>query len=262
MTATAHFPSVVTPITSARRASTNLAGNARNALVKCSKCSLRHVCLPVGLSETDLCQLDGLVRMHRAVKRGEALYRTAQPFESLFAVRAGSFKTLILHGDGREQVTGFQMGGELLGLDGIGTEHHTCEAIALEDSSVCVIPFHMLEQLSHEVSSIQRQVHRIMSQEIVREHGVMMLLGSMRAEERLAVFLLNLSDRYRRRGYSATEFVLRMTREEIGSYLGLKLETVSRLLSRLQEEGLLQVQGRTVKLLDLPALRQLAGRHC
>jgi CRP/FNR family transcriptional regulator len=259
MTATAHFPSVVTPITSARRASTNLAGNARNALVKCSKCSLRHVCLPVGLSETDLCQLDGLVRMHRAVKRGEALYRTAQPFESLFAVRAGSFKTLILHGDGREQVTGFQMGGELLGLDGIGTEHHTCEAIALEDSSVCVIPFHMLEQLSHEVSSIQRQVHRIMSQEIVREHGVMMLLGSMRAEERLATFLLNLSQRLLARGYSPSEFNLRMTRDEIGSYLGMKLETVSRTFSRFQEIGLLAAQQKQIRILDIAGLQKVVA---
>jgi CRP/FNR family transcriptional regulator, anaerobic regulatory protein len=259
MTATAHFPSVVTPITSARRASTNLAGNARNALVKCSKCSLRHVCLPVGLSETDLCQLDGLVRMHRAVKRGEALYRTAEPFESLFAVRAGSFKTLILHGDGREQVTGFQMGGELLGLDGIGTEHHTCEAIALEDSSVCVIPFHMLEQLSHEVSSIQRQVHRIMSQEIVREHGVMMLLGSMRAEERLATFLLNLSQRLLARGYSPSEFNLRMTRDEIGSYLGMKLETVSRTFSRFQEIGLLAAQQKQIRILDIAGLQKVVA---
>ena len=260
MMAMAHFPSVVTPITSARHGSTSLAAvNARNALVKCSKCSLRHVCLPVGLSETDLCQLDGLVRMHRAVKRGEALYRTADPFESLFAVRAGSFKTLILHGDGREQVTGFQMGGELLGLDGIGTEYHTCEAIALEDSSVCVIPFRMLEQLSHDVPAIQRQLHRLMSQEIVREHGVMMLLGTMRAEERLATFLLNLSQRLLARGYSPSEFNLRMTRDEIGSYLGMKLETVSRTFSRFQEIGLLAAQQKQIRILDIAGLQKVVA---
>ena len=259
MAATALFQSTVTPITSARRAPANFGADPRNSLAKCSKCSLRHVCLPVGLSDMDLRQLDGLVRLRRTVKRGETLYRTAKPFESLYAVRAGSFKTLILHSDGREQVTGFQMGGEILGLDGIGTEHHTCEAIALEDSTVCVIPFKMLEQLSHEVPSIQRQLHRIMSQEIVREHGVMMLLGSMRAEERLATFLLNLSQRLFARGYSPSEFSLRMTREEIGSYLGMKLETVSRAFSRFHEAGLLEAQQKQIRILDVKGLGQIVA---
>jgi CRP/FNR family transcriptional regulator, anaerobic regulatory protein len=180
----------------------------------------------------------------------------------LYAIRIGSCKTTVLAEDGREQIAGYHMLGDIIGLDGIASERHGCEAVALEDTEVCVLPFDRLEELARAVAPLQHNLHQFLSREIGRDQNVMLLLGSMRAEERLAVFLLNLSERYRRRGYSATEFVLRMTREEIGSYLGLKLETVSRLLSRLQEEGLLQVQGKTVKLLDLPALRQLAGKHC
>src|SRR5262249_41674271 len=157
---------------------------------------------------------------------------------------------------------GFQMVGDLLGIDGIAAESHMESAVALEDSDVCVFSYRQLDAVSSGLDSLRHQLHRVLSREIVREHGTIMLLGSMRAEERLAVFLLDLADRYQRRGYSSTDFVLRMTREEIGSYLGLKLETVSRLFSRFQEEGLLQVQGRVVKLLDLTGLKRLSGRRC
>jgi CRP/FNR family transcriptional regulator len=178
-------------------------------------------------------------------------------------VRTGFFKTCVSSEDGRDQVTGFQMAGELLGLDGIGTERHTCDAVALEDSQVCVIPFHQLEDLSREFSDLQRQLHRVMSREIVRDHGVMLLLGSMRAEERLAAFLLNLTQRLRARGFSATELVLRMTREEIGSYLGLKLETVSRAFSKLQDDGALEVKQRHIRVIDPSALQALVnGSAC
>jgi len=169
-------------------------------------------------------------------------------------------KTKLLLEDGREQVTGFHMAGELMGMDGIGTERHTCDAVALEDSEVCVIPFERLEGLSREMEALQHHFHKVMSREIVREHGVMMLLGSMRAEERLAAFLLNLSQRLSTRGYSPNEFNLRMTREEIGSYLGLKLETVSRVFSRFQEEGLIAVQQKNIRILDAAGLRKLVGR--
>lgn len=228
--------------------------------VACSSCNLRELCLPVGLSSDDLERLDGMVATRKHVPRGDALFRSGDRFQSLYAVRTGFFKTCVSSEDGRDQVTGFQMAGELLGLDGIGSDRHACDAVALEDSQVCVIPFGQLEQLSRDFGTLQHQLHRIMSREIVRDHGVMLLLGSMRAEERLASFLLNLSERYRRRGYSSSEFVLRMTREEIGSYLGLKLETVSRLFSRFQEEGLIQVQGRAVKIIEMAAMRQLVGQ--
>ena len=227
--------------------------------VACSNCNLRELCLPLGLSEEHLSQLDALVATRRPVPRGGALFRSGEAFQSLFAVRVGFFKTCVAADDGRDQVTGFQMAGELLGLDGIGTERHTCDAVALEDSQVCVIPYAQLESLSREVGELQRQFHRIMSREIVRDHGVMLLLGSMRAEERLAAFLLNLTHRLQLRGFSATALVLRMTREEIGSYLGLKLETVSRTFSKFQDDGVLEVRQRQIRVLDAEALQRLVA---
>ncbi len=231
--------------------------------VACANCNLRELCLPVGMSVTQMDQLDAIVANRRAVPRGEALYRAGDAFASLFAVRTGFFKTCVSSEDGRDQVTGFQMGGELLGLDGIGTDRHTCDAVALEDANVCVIPYHQLEGLARELSDLQRQFHRIMSREIVRDHGVMLLLGSMRAEERLAAFLLNLTQRLRARGFSGSSLILRMTREEIGSYLGLKLETVSRAFSRFQDDGLLEVRQRHIEILDAAALQKLVnGSSC
>jgi len=206
--------------------------------VACASCNLRELCLPVGMSNDQLDRLTTMVATKRAVTRGDTLFRAGDAFQSLYAVRTGFFKTCVSSEDGRDQVTGFQMAGELLGLDGIGSEKHTCDAVALEDSQVCVIPYQQLEDLSREFTDLQRQFHKIMSREIVRDHGVMLLLGSMRAEERLAAFLLNLTQRLRTRGFSATSLVLRMTREEIGSYLGLKLETVSRTFSKFQDEGI------------------------
>ncbi len=227
----------------------------------CSTCSMRELCLPVGLSPEDLKQVDALVGHRIKLKKGESLYRAGDPFTALYATRLGSLKTTVLAEDGREQVSGYHMLGDIIGLDGIGTDHHGCQAVALEDTEMCVLPFERLETLARELPALQHNLYQFLSREISRDHNIMLLLGSMRAEERLAVFLLNLSDRYRRRGYSSTEFVLRMTREEIGSYLGLKLETVSRLFSRFQEEGLIQVQGRAVKLIDLTALKQLVGQR-
>ena len=192
----------------------------------------------LGLSEAEIQRLDTLVSTRRKVKRGHHLYRTGVPFEAIYAIKTGFFKTDVLMEDGRDQVTGFQMAGEILGMDGISLESHTCNAVALEDSEVCVIPFAQLEQLSSEMRTLQHHFHKVMSREIVRDQGVMMLLGTMRAEERLAAFLLNLSQRFTARGYSAAEFHLRMTREEIGSYLGLKLETVSRAFSAFPGGGL------------------------
>jgi CRP/FNR family transcriptional regulator len=231
--------------------------------VACSSCNLRELCLPVGMSNDQLHRLDSMVATRRTVARGDTLFHVGDEFNALYAVRTGFFKTCISSEDGRDQVTGFQMAGELLGLDGIGTERHTCDAVALEDSQVCIIPFHDLEDLSREFSDLQRQFHKIMSREIVRDHGVMLLLGSMRAEERLAAFLLNLTQRLQTRGFSASSLILRMTREEIGSYLGLKLETVSRTFSKFQEEGILEVKQRHIHVLAPEALQKLVnGTAC
>lgn len=215
--------------------------------------------MPVGLSEEELIRLDELVASRRSVKRGQALFQAGEKFGSLFAVRTGFFKTTVTTEDGRDQVTGFQMAGEIIGLDGIVHERHTCDAIALEDAEVCVMPFDRIEEISREVGALQHHVHKIMSREIVREHGVMLLLGSMRAEERLAAFLLNLVQRLQARGFSRHELILRMTREEIGSYLGMKLETVSRTFSKFADDGIVEVRQRHILIQDAEALQRLVN---
>jgi CRP/FNR family transcriptional regulator len=227
--------------------------------VACSACNLRELCLPVGLSDQELTQLDELIANRRLVHRGEALFHAGDDFTALYAVRTGFFKTSVSTPDGRDQVTGFQMAGELIGLDGISGDKHSCDAVALEDSQVCMIPYNQLESLSREFTHLQHQFHKIMSREIVRDHGVMLLLGSMRAEERLAAFLLNLTQRLQARGFSNSALVLRMTREEIGSYLGLKLETVSRTFSKFQDEGILEVKQRDIRILDQGALQKVVS---
>jgi CRP/FNR family transcriptional regulator len=233
--------------------------NPQTIKVACSNCNLRELCMPVGLQEQELQRLDDLVATRRKIKRGGTLFRNGESFTALYAIRTGFFKTCIATEDGRDQVTGFQMAGEIIGLDGIVNDHHTCDAVALEDAEVCVMPFDRIEELSREVTALQHHVHKIMSREIVREHGVMLLLGSMRAEERLAAFLLNLVQRLHARGFSQSELVLRMTREEIGSYLGLKLETVSRTFSKFVDDGIVEVKQRHVRILDTEALRRLVN---
>jgi CRP/FNR family transcriptional regulator len=215
--------------------------------------------MPLGLNESELERVDEVVATRRKVARGDNLFRNGDKFNALFAIRTGFFKTRISAEDGRDQVTGFQMAGEIIGLDGIVSDHHTCDAVALEDAEVCVMPFDRIEELSREITSLQRHVHKIMSREIVRENGVMLLLGSMRAEERLAAFLLNLVQRLHARGFSQSELVLRMTREEIGSYLGLKLETVSRTFSKFVEEGIVEVKQRHVRILNPDGLKLIVN---
>ena len=225
----------------------------------CSTCNLRELCLPVGLSKLELEYVDKhLVTTRRKLARGATLYQAGAPLESLFAVWTGFFKTSLASADGRDQVTGFQMGGELLGLDGIATRRHEVDAVALEDSQICVMPYQSLESLAQEVPSLQQQLHRVMSGvEIVSHQRVMLLLGSMYAEERLAAFLLNLAKRMHARGFSASQLLRRMTREEIGSFLGLTLETVSRSFSKFQAEGLLHVRNRQIRITDPLGLQHI-----
>ena len=215
--------------------------------------------MPLGLNESEMERVDEVVATRRKVARGDNLFRNGDKFNALYAIRTGFFKTRISAEDGRDQVTGFQMAGEIIGLDGIVSDHHTCDAVALEDAEVCVMPFDRIEELCREITSLQRHVHKIMSREIVRENGVMLLLGSMRAEERLAAFLLNLVQRLHARGFSQSELVLRMTREEIGSYLGLKLETVSRTFSKFAEDGIVEVKQRHVRILNPDALKLIVN---
>jgi CRP/FNR family transcriptional regulator, anaerobic regulatory protein len=213
--------------------------------------------MPVGFNQDDLARLDEVVATRRRIKQGGLLFRNGEPFTSLFAIRTGFFKTSVSTEGGHEQVTGFQMAGEIIGLDGIVSDFHSCNAVALEDSDVCEMPFTNMEELSREFPALQRHVHKIMSREIVRENSVMILLGNMRAEERLAAFLLNLVQRLHARGFSQSELVLRMTREEIGSYLGMKLETVSRTFSKFSEDGIIEVKQRYVRIIQPDALKKI-----
>jgi len=225
--------------------------------VNCSSCNLREICLPGGVCMEDLEHVQNIVYARRRVKRGESLFATGDEFTSIYAIRSGFFKTSVVDGEGREQVTGFFMGGELLGMEAIGAGRHSSTAVALEDCEVCVMPYSLVESMAHDYPQLQRRLHSVLSREIVRDHGVMMLLGSMRAEERLAAFLSNLSKRFVRRGYSPSDFHLRMTREEIGSYLGLKLETVSRLFSQFQKDGLIEVEQKHVRIVDIAGLEKI-----
>jgi CRP/FNR family transcriptional regulator len=213
--------------------------------------------MPVGFDQKDMHKLDEIVTVRKKIKQGDLLFENGEIFTSLYAIRTGFFKTSVASEDGREQVTGFQMAGEIIGLDGIVNDRHTCNALALEDAEVCVMPFDHIEDLSREFPVLQKHVHKIMSREIVREHGMMMLLGNMSAEERLANFLVNLVQRLFARGQSQSEFILRMSREEIGSYLGLKLETVSRTFSKYSEEGIIEVKQKHIKILKPDSLKQL-----
>lgn len=223
----------------------------------CSNCSLQVLCVPVSLNGQEMADLDAVIKQSRRLKKGEYLFRCGEPFTSLFAVRTGFFKTTVASQDGRDQVTGFFMSGELVGMDGICGNMHSCDAVALEDSEVCELPFSNLEEAGAKLPSLQTHFYKLMSQEIVRDQGVMLLLGNMRAEERLAAFLLNLSQRLSVRGFAANDFILRMSREEIGSYLGLKLETVSRTLSKFQHEGWVKVEHKHIQLLQPEVLKTM-----
>ena len=225
----------------------------------CSTCSLRELCLPVGLMPNEFEQLDAVIRQSRRLKKGEYLFRAGEPFSSLYAIRTGFFKTTVASQDGRDQVTGFFMSGELIGMDGICSHVHSCDAVALEDGEVCELPFAHMENLGQRIPSLQTHFFRLMSREIVRDQGVMLLLGNLRAEERLAAFLLNLSNRLYSRGFAATDFIFRMSRGEIGSYLGLKLETVSRTLSKFHHEGLILVEHKHIQILEPQALKKMVS---
>jgi CRP/FNR family transcriptional regulator, anaerobic regulatory protein len=221
----------------------------------CSSCHLKDLCLPCGLTGSDVQRLDGLKFARRRVKEGESLFHEGDRFQFIYAVRSGTFKSVLNLKDGREQVTGFQMAGELMGLDGLASGKHASSAIALEDAEICAIPYAHLSELATVSPDLHLVMSRLMSREIVREHSLMMLLGSMNAEQRLAAFLLNISQRLKARGYSASEFHLRMFRVDIGSYLGMKLETVSRTFTAFQQQRLLQVDKKHVRIIDLDALQ-------
>lgn len=226
--------------------------------ISCSSCRLSTLCLPLSLEIEDLDQISDVILRNQPLHKGDYLYRSNDPFSSIYAVRAGSVKSTYLSEEGEEQITGFYLPGEILGMDGLDTNTHRNSAIALETSAICEIPFNKLEELSQKIPSLQRHFFQLMSREITNDQQLITLLNKGSAEQRIAALLLSLSSRYQRRQLSPTEFLLPMSRTELGNYLGLTIETVSRVFSRLQKEKLIEANRRAISLLDISQLRSLA----
>lgn len=233
--------------------------NGAAVTAPCAMCASRHICW--GNRAFSEAGIDlGVEFAKRKVKRGATLFGSGETFNSLYAVRSGMFKSSVVWESGQEQVTGFKMPGDMLGLDGIGVDKYASDAVAIEDSEVCVIPYERITTLARENRSLSYSLSRLLSHEIVREQSLMAVLGTMKADERVIAFLLELAARFKARGYAGNAFTLRMTREEIGSYLGLKLETVSRAFTRLQNLKLISLQStHGVQLLNTGSMRERVG---
>lgn len=226
----------------------------------CSQCSLRQLCLPAGIDSSELAQLDDIVKRRRPVERGERLFRAGDALHAVYVARDGAFKTVTVNEDGEEQVIGFHLPGELIGLDALGSGQHRCEAIALVTASVCEVPFDELTSVAAQLPNLQQQLMRVMGQSLDRDHDHMEMLVRKQASERIGLFLHGLGERLRHIGQSGTEFKLPMSREDIARFLGLALETVSRGFTRLQEDGVIAVLGRRVEVLDADELARMAHR--
>jgi len=225
----------------------------------CEDCGVRRLCLPVSLEGEALTLMDRLVKRRTPLNKGDYIYRTGDKFHSLYALQYGAVKSYGLTAEGKEQITGFHLTGEVLGLDAIDSSLHSCNAVALEKTEICELPFDALEQLEKEVPSLQHDLARIMSREIRRDQGMLMMIGGSSAEQRLARFLLNLRERMLKRGFDGDQLRLPMTRQDIGNYLGLAFETISRQLAHLQEIGMLEIDNKTIRLLDISGLESLAA---
>lgn len=229
--------------------------------VSCKNCPLAKLCLAHGLDSTEVDRLDSIVRRRRPLPRGEHLYRVGDRLQSLYAVRSGCVKSYIRTEGGNEQILGFHLPGELVGLDALENESHACAAVALETVGICELPIARLEETHHTIPGLQRRVLKLIGREVAADHAMLLLLGKKSAEERLARFLFNLSLRFKQRGFSEREFNLSMPREDIANYLGLARETVSRLLAQFQHNGLLSMRRRNIRIRDMDRLKALASAH-
>lgn len=227
--------------------------------VSCSQCNLSELCFPHGMDKEDMDKLDAVVEQRKPLQKNDHLYREGDVSRAIFAVRSGSVKTLVESPNGDEQIVGFHLPGELVGVDGFMDGNHTCTAISLETTSVCAIPMNKLENLCNTLPGLQLQLRRIMGKEVTEEHKMLLMLGKMSAEEKIATFILSISRRMEERHWKATEFVLSMPRQDIANYLGLAVETVSRLFAHYQEAGIIKVDRRRIIILDLHRLRVIVG---
>ena len=226
---------------------------------QCQKCSLSALCLPIALADEDINKLDQIIERKKPLKKGEFLFRQGDTFNSVYAVRSGTLKTFNITSYGEEQITGFYCPSELVGLSGIDSNKYPVSAKALETTTVCEIPFSHLEDLSVQIPSLRHQLFKVMSRKISDDQQMMVLLGKKNADEKVASFLLNLSNRFKIRGYSASSFRLSMSRGEIGNYLGLAVETVSRVITRFQKSELIHVDGKEIEILNFPEMQKLIG---
>jgi len=225
----------------------------------CENCNLAELCLPRGLNRQELVQLDKFIRQARPMHKGEYLFRCGEPLSSLYAVRSGSIKLFTTSDDGDEQIIGFYLPGEIVGLDGFESLEHRCCAVALETSSLCSFPYSQLTDLCKVLPTLQDQMFRLMGKEISQENKLLLTIGKKSAEERIATFLASLSVRFRQLGFSPDEFKLSMSRQEIGNYLGLTIETVSRIFSRFQKKELIAINNKHVRILNWNGLNGICG---
>lgn len=226
----------------------------------CSTCNLHDLCLPYGMSDADVAELERIVSRTRPFSRGRTLFRADEPFRAIYVPRSGAVKTYILGADGSEQIIGFHLPGEVIGLDGMVEHRHQLTAQALELAGVCEVPFDLLEHAAARVPALQHQLMRLMSREIAGKEQQLLTLGDHSPERRLALLLLDLSHRYAQRGFSANEFNLPMSRQDIAAYLRLAAETVSRAFGKLQRDGLVDVDGRLVRITNSIALAAFSGQ--
>lgn len=226
--------------------------------INCSSCRLNTLCLPISLEMNDISKLDEIIQRGRPIQKGDRVYHAGDKFRSVYAVRSGAIKTISNTQDGQEQITGFYLPGEIIGMDGLATNSHSNTAVALETAAVCEIPFTRLEELSAQVPNLQRRFFQLMSKEITNDQQLITLLSKNNADQRIASLLLSISARNHSRGLSAEEFYLPMSRSDIGNYLGLTIETVSRVMGRLHKTNIIHLDKKHVKILDMAALRNLA----
>ncbi len=227
--------------------------------INCQHCGFSQLCLPFTLNEAELDKLDQIIQRKRPSHKGDHLFEAGKPLQALYAVRTGSFKTYTLTEQGEEQITGFHLPGDVIGFDAIGDQQHPSYAQALETAMVCEIPFNNLDHLLDQVPKLRQQLMRLMSQDIHGDQQMMLLLNRKTAEEKLAAFLTNLAQRFASRGFSRKEFRLTMTRGEIGNYLGLTVETISRLLGRFHKDELIHVDGKLITIANFDELSRVAG---
>ncbi|MDG6882433.1 Fumarate and nitrate reduction regulatory protein [Phocoenobacter uteri] len=227
--------------------------------IHCQNCSISQLCLPFTLNDHELNQLDNIIERKKPVQKSQIIFKSGDELQSLFAIRSGTIKSYTISENGEEQITAFHLPGDLIGFDAINSMKHIGFAQALETSMICEIPFDILDDLAGKMPKIRHQIMRLMSNEIKNDQDMILLLSRMNAEEKLAAFLYNLSQRYSARGFSAREFRLTMTRGDIGNYLGLTIETISRLLSRFQKSGMITVQGKYITINEMDLLTDMAG---